>query len=157
MRRADHWKRPWCWERLKAKGEGDNKGCDDWIASPTQWMWIWANWEIVEERGVWRAVVHRVAKSWKQLSDCMSTVTLYVCVCIHTHVHVTGTHKEFIIYMNCHCNNPNGERWWDWMWMMRKWSNLWFTLKANQQYFLMNLKVDCKKEKCQGWFQNGWK
>ena len=38
-----HWKRPWCWERLKAKGEGGNRGLDGQIASPTQWTWIWAN------------------------------------------------------------------------------------------------------------------
>ena len=31
-----HWKRPWCWERLKAEGEGDDKGWDGWMASPTQ-------------------------------------------------------------------------------------------------------------------------
>ena len=31
-----HWKRPWCWERLKAGGEGDDRGWDDWMASPTQ-------------------------------------------------------------------------------------------------------------------------
>ena len=31
-----HWKRPWCWEKLKA-GEGDNRGWDGWMASPTQW------------------------------------------------------------------------------------------------------------------------
>ena len=37
------WKRPWCWERLKAGGEGDNRGWDGWMASPTQWTWIWAN------------------------------------------------------------------------------------------------------------------
>ena len=30
-----HWKRPWCWERLKAGGEGDNRGWDGWMASPT--------------------------------------------------------------------------------------------------------------------------
>ena len=30
-----HWKRPWCWERLKAGGEGDNRGGDGWMASPT--------------------------------------------------------------------------------------------------------------------------
>ena len=38
-----HWKRPWCWERLKAEGEGDDRGWGDWIASPTQWKWVWAN------------------------------------------------------------------------------------------------------------------
>ena len=38
-----HLKRPWCWERLKAGGEGDDRRWDDWIASPTQWTWVWAN------------------------------------------------------------------------------------------------------------------
>ena len=35
-----HLKRPWCWERLKAGGEGDDQGWDDWMASPTQWTWV---------------------------------------------------------------------------------------------------------------------
>ena len=34
-----HLKRPWCWERLKAGGEGDNKGWDGWIALPTPWAY----------------------------------------------------------------------------------------------------------------------
>ena len=38
-----HWKRPWCWERLKAGGEGGNRGWDGWMASLTQWTWVWAN------------------------------------------------------------------------------------------------------------------
>ena len=38
-----HWKRPWFWERLKAKGEGDDRGWDGCMASLTQWTWIWAN------------------------------------------------------------------------------------------------------------------
>ena len=37
------WKRPWCWERLKAGGEGDNRGRDGWVASLTQWTWVWVN------------------------------------------------------------------------------------------------------------------
>ena len=37
------WKRPWCWERLKAGGEGDNRGWDGWMTSLTQWTWVWAN------------------------------------------------------------------------------------------------------------------
>ena len=36
-----HWKRPWCWERLKVGGEGDNRGRDGWMASPTWWTWVW--------------------------------------------------------------------------------------------------------------------
>ena len=37
-----HWKRPWCWERLKAGGEGDDRGWDGWMTSLTQWIWVWA-------------------------------------------------------------------------------------------------------------------
>ena len=38
-----HWKSPWCWGRLKAGGEGDNRGWDGWMASLTQWTWVWVN------------------------------------------------------------------------------------------------------------------
>ena len=38
-----HWKRPWCWERLKAGGEGDNRGWGGWMASLAQWTWVWAS------------------------------------------------------------------------------------------------------------------
>ena len=37
-----HWKRPWCWERLRAGREGDDRGWDGWMASLMQWTWIWA-------------------------------------------------------------------------------------------------------------------
>ena len=42
-RRADHLKRPWCWERLRAGGEGDDRGWDVWMVSLTWWTWIWAS------------------------------------------------------------------------------------------------------------------
>ena len=38
-----HLKRPWCWERLRAGGEGDDRGWDGWMASPTQWTWVWVD------------------------------------------------------------------------------------------------------------------
>ena len=38
-----HWKRPWCWERLKVGGEGDDRGWDAWMASPTRWTWVWVS------------------------------------------------------------------------------------------------------------------
>ena len=38
-----HWKRPWCWEALGAGGEGDDRGWDCWMASPTRWAWVWVN------------------------------------------------------------------------------------------------------------------
>ena len=37
-----HWKRPWCWERLKTGGEGEDRGWDGWAAPLTQWAWVWA-------------------------------------------------------------------------------------------------------------------
>ena len=43
-----HWKRPWCLEILRAGGEGDNRGWDGWMASPTQWTWVW-----VDSRSWW--------------------------------------------------------------------------------------------------------
>ena len=38
-----HWKRPWCWERLRAGGEGNDRGWAGWMASPMQWTWVWVN------------------------------------------------------------------------------------------------------------------
>ena len=35
------WKRTWCRERLKAGGEGDDRGWNGWMASPTRWTWVW--------------------------------------------------------------------------------------------------------------------
>ena len=43
MQRTDSLESPWCWERLKVGGEGDDRGWDAWMASLTQWTWIWAS------------------------------------------------------------------------------------------------------------------
>ena len=45
-----HWKRPWCWERLKGGGEGDDRGWDGWMASLTQWKRRWS-WERLKAGG----------------------------------------------------------------------------------------------------------
>ena len=59
-----HWKRLWCWKRLRAEQEGDDRGWDGWMASLTQWTWIWANFrEIVKDIEAWHAAIHKVAKS----------------------------------------------------------------------------------------------
>ena len=50
-----HWKRPWCWEGLGAGGEGDDRGWDDWMASPTRCTWVWVDsgsWWWTERPGV---------------------------------------------------------------------------------------------------------
>ena len=38
-----HLKRPWCWERLRAGGEGDDRGWDGWMGSLTQWTFVWVD------------------------------------------------------------------------------------------------------------------
>ena len=63
-----HWKRPWCWERLKAGGEGHNKGWDGWMASLTQWTWVWVNsggWQWTGRPGVLQPMgSQRVGHDW---------------------------------------------------------------------------------------------
>ena len=43
VKNLTHWKRHWCWERLKVGGEGDDRGWDGWIASLTRWTWVWVS------------------------------------------------------------------------------------------------------------------
>ena len=40
---TDSLEKTWCWERLRAGGEGDDKGWDGWMASLMQWTWVWVN------------------------------------------------------------------------------------------------------------------
>ena len=40
--KSHHLKRLWCWERLRVGGEGDDRGLDGWMVSPTQWIQVWA-------------------------------------------------------------------------------------------------------------------
>ena len=63
-----HLKRPWCWERLKARGEGDNRGRDSWMTSPTQWTWVWVNsgslWWTGRPSVLQSMGSHRVGHNW---------------------------------------------------------------------------------------------
>ena len=54
----------------RQKERGDRRS-DCWMASLTQWTWVC--WEIVEDREVWHAAVHGVAKSQTRLSECITT------------------------------------------------------------------------------------
>ena len=63
-----HWKRPWCWERLRAGGEGDDRGWDGWMASLTWWTWVWVDfgsWWLTGRPGVLRFMgLQRVGHDW---------------------------------------------------------------------------------------------
>ena len=63
-----HWKRPWYWERLRARGEGDDRGWDGRMASPTQWTCVWVdslNWWWTGRPGVlWFMGSQRVGHNW---------------------------------------------------------------------------------------------
>ena len=62
MRRTDSLERPWCWERLKAGGEGDNRGWDGWMASLTWWTWVWArsgSWWWIGKPGVLQSMGYK--------------------------------------------------------------------------------------------------
>ena len=64
-----NWKRPWCWEILRAGGEGSDGGWDDWMALSTQWTWVWVNsrswWCVTGRPGVLQFMgLQRVGHNW---------------------------------------------------------------------------------------------
>ena len=68
MQRVDPLEKLWCWERLGAGGEGDDRGWDGWMASPTRWMRVWVNsgsWWWTGRPGVLRFMgSQRVGHDW---------------------------------------------------------------------------------------------
>ena len=64
-------RRPWCWERLKAGGEGDDRGWDGWMASSTWWTWVWASsrsWWRTGKPGVLQSLGSQRVGTTEQLS-----------------------------------------------------------------------------------------
>ena len=68
MGRTDSLKRPWCLERLKVRGEGDDRGWDGWMTSLIQWTWVWVNsgsWWWTGKPGMLRFMAsQRVRHEW---------------------------------------------------------------------------------------------
>ena len=68
MQKADSLKRPWCWDRLRARGEGDSRGWDGWMASLIQWTWVWmdsGSWWWTGRPGVLQFMgLQRVRHDW---------------------------------------------------------------------------------------------
>ena len=68
MWRADSFEKPWSWERLKVGGEGDDRGWDGWMTSPTQWKWVSASsgsWWWTGKPGMLQSMeLQRVGHDW---------------------------------------------------------------------------------------------
>ena len=62
------WKRHWCWKIFKAGGEGDDRGWNGWMASLTQWTWVWASsgsWCWTRKPGMLQSMeLQRVEQEW---------------------------------------------------------------------------------------------
>ena len=83
MQELTHWKRLWCWERLKAGGERKDRRQDSWMASLTQWTWVWVNywsWRWTEKSGVLQYMGSQgVRHSWATELNWMYIMsTLYI-------------------------------------------------------------------------------
>ena len=62
--------KPWCWERLKEGGEGDDRGWDGWNGiTDSMGMSLGKLWELVIDWEAWFAAIHGITKSWTHLSD----------------------------------------------------------------------------------------
>ena len=75
-----HLTRPWWWKRLKAGGEGDDRGWDGWLASPTRWTWVWASsgsWWWTGKPGVLQFMgSQRVGHDWATELSEMTILTI---------------------------------------------------------------------------------
>ena len=79
-----HWKRLWCWEGLGADREGDDRGWDGWMASPTRWTWVWVNfgsWWWTGRPGVLQFMgSQRVGHDWATELNWINISYHYICI-----------------------------------------------------------------------------
>ena len=84
-----HWKRPWCWERLRTGGEGDDRGWDGWMASPTlwtrvsassgSWWWTWCSLACCDSRGHKESDMTEQL-NWNELILYLRAVLIFSCL-----------------------------------------------------------------------------
>ena len=93
-----HWKRPWCWEGLKAEGEGGNRGWHGWMISLTQWTRVWANsrrqWR-TEEPAALQSMGCKELDMTERLKNRRHSI-LYVDYSMYTIHTIVSTQKSFI-------------------------------------------------------------
>ena len=96
-----HWKRPWYWERLKA-GEGEDRGWDGWMASPTQWTWVWANsgrwWRTGKPSVLQSMGSQRVRHDWVTEQQQQQHPTLFLLQGSHAFISVLWSDGQWILW-----------------------------------------------------------
>ena len=74
----------WCWERLRAGGEGDDRVWDSWMASPTQWTWVWLNsgsWWWTGRPGMLQSMgSQRIGDNWSTVLNWTEVYFIYSCI-----------------------------------------------------------------------------
>ena len=113
---STHLKRPWCWERLKEGGEGDDRGWDGWMASLTQRTWVWVDsrsWWWTGRPGVLQFMgSQRVGHDWATELNCEVEVLklkLYakICVCVAMYVYTNIHHKKLQVTLTLFISSLN--------------------------------------------------
>ena len=100
-----HLKRPWCWERSRAGGEGDNRGWDGWMSSPTQWTSVWVNsgsWWWTGRPGVLQFMgSQRVTTEWLNWTELRFSCCSSALYCWREKPCSRDTHREKQVLQAC--------------------------------------------------------
>ena len=99
-----HWKRPWCWERLKVGGEGDGRGWDGWMASLTWWACVWVSsrsWWWTRKPGMLQSKgLQRVGHNWEtELNWTEKTAYIWILPALFSNFG-TCTKKQTCLYLS---------------------------------------------------------
>ena len=108
-----NWKRPWYREKLKAGGQEDGRGWDGWMASLTQWTWVWIN----SGRGWWTGrpgvlqsmESQRVRHDWATELNWNNLLISPFCFGIHL-----LNYMYFTFPLSRFKTREDQIRWWDW-------------------------------------------
>ena len=111
-----HWKTSWCWQRLKAGGEGDDRGWDCWTASLTWWTWVWVNsgsWWSTGRPGMLQVMgLERVRHNWVTELNSTEWISKVELMIVWTFLKgkicymKIGLNKEIMVWLqNCSFNS----------------------------------------------------
>ena len=97
-----YWKRPWCWARLKAGRDGDDRGRDDWMASLTWWTWVRASsgsWWWRGKPGVLQSMgLQTVRHDWLNWTDDTLCRFLFYVLNLNEEIHSISNLLRFCFY-----------------------------------------------------------